>query len=144
MNFRVSLDDWATVAERVKPVRLQVFVIEQGVPADLEIDGRDASCVHAVAEDDAGRVIGTGRLLPAEAGIARLGRMAVYEAWRSKGVGAEMLEALTRAARDRGDREIVLHAQLRAAPFYDRHGYERVGDVYEEAGIAHVTMRRAL
>ena len=55
-----------------------------------------------------------------------------------------MLEVLTAAARARGDERIELHAQVHAAPFYDRQGFERVGDEYEEAGIAHITMHRKL
>lgn len=143
-QFTVRLTDWHQDAERLKPVRLNVFVEEQGVPAQLEMDARDGECVHAMAMDASGNVIGTGRLLPSEAGAARIGRMAVYREWRGKKVGEAMLFALMDAARRRGDREIVLHAQLHAAPFYDRHGYERCGAVYEEAGIPHVTMRKAL
>jgi predicted GNAT family N-acyltransferase len=143
-KFTVLLTDWHKHAERLKPVRLQVFVEEQGVPPEVEMDAHDAECVHAMALDASGKVVGTGRLLPAEERSARIGRMAVYRDWRGRGVGEAMLFALMDAARDRGDREIVLHAQLHAAPFYDRHGYEQIGAVYEEAGIPHVTMRKAL
>ena len=143
-KFTVRLTDWHQHADRLKPVRLQVFVEEQGVPAEIEMDARDAECVHAMAMDASGRVIGTGRLLPAEAGAARIGRMAVYRDWRGRKVGEAMLFALMDAARQRGDREIILHAQLHAAPFYDKHGYERIGGVYEEAGIPHVNMRKVL
>ncbi|MBL8515748.1 MAG: GNAT family N-acetyltransferase [Betaproteobacteria bacterium] len=144
MEFRVSLAHWADIAERVRPLRLAVFVVEQGVPAHLEMDDRDRHCLHALAEDASGAVIGTGRLLPQDAGVGRVGRMAVAPDWRGKGVGAAMLDALLAAARARGDLLIELHAQLHAAPFYDRAGFARVGDVYEEAGIPHITMRRAL
>lgn len=142
--FTVALTTWQQDAEAIKPLRMHVFVHEQGVPPEIEMDARDAVCVHAIARDAAGAVIGTGRLLPSEQGSARIGRMAVYAAWRGKGVGEAMLRALTGAARDRGDSEIVLHAQLHAAPFYDKHGYERVGEVYVEAGIPHITMRMPL
>lgn len=144
MQYVVSLTDWATSAALLRPLRTEVFVSEQNVPAEIELDDKDAHCVHALAADDAGRVIGTGRLLPAAGGIARIGRMAVARAWRGNGVGAAMLEALITAAKARGDHQVELHAQLHAAPFYDRQGFERVGDVYEEAGIAHITMRRQL
>lgn len=144
VRFDVGLTDWATSADRLRPLRTAVFVVEQAVPAHLEMDDRDAQCIHALAQDSTGRVIGTGRLLPSAAGIARIGRMAVDRDWRGRGVGAAMLEALISAARARGDSRIELHAQLHAAPFYDRQRFERVGDVYEEAGIAHITMQRAL
>lgn len=141
MDFSVSLTDWATSAVRLGPLRTEVFVIEQRVPAELEMDDQDALCVHALAQDDCGQVIGTGRLLPTAAGIARIGRMAVARSWRGRGVGAALLDALIGAARARGDHSVELHAQLHAAPFYDRQGFERVGEVYEEAGIPHITMR---
>lgn len=143
-GYTVSLTNWATSAGRLRPLRTKVFVVEQQVPAELEMDEKDMHCVHALAEDEAGQVIGTGRLLPTASGIARIGRMAVDGVWRGKGVGAAMLEALIGAAKARGDHLVELHAQLHAAPFYDRQGFERVGEVYEEAGIPHVTMRRAI
>lgn len=140
MTFLVSLVSWEEGASLLRPLRTTVFVHEQGVPAELEMDERDAVCIHALAVSD-GQAVATGRLLPAEAGVARIGRMAVARAWRGKGLGASVLAALMQAARARGDREIELHAQLHAAPFYDKLGYTRVGAVYEEAGIPHVNMR---
>jgi predicted GNAT family N-acyltransferase len=142
--FSVRLATWQRDAARLSPVRLQVFVVEQKVPAEIEMDARDPECVHVIAEDASGNVIGTGRLLPAENAASRIGRMAVYADWRSKGVGAALLKALVDEASRRGDRQIVLHAQIHAEPFYARHGFVREGEVYEEAGIAHINMRRTL
>jgi predicted GNAT family N-acyltransferase len=142
--YHARLTTWQRDAARLTPLRTQVFVIEQGVPAEIEIDALDPMCVHAIAEDAVGKVIGTGRLLPAENGCARIGRMAVAAAWRNRGVGAVLLDCLLNAARQRGDRAILLHAQISAERFYLRHGFAREGAVFEEAGIAHVTMRRVL
>lgn len=143
-GFLVRLTDWQTAADRLRPIRTAVFVVEQRVPAELEMDDKDVLCVHALAEDQSGRVIGTGRLLPSAAGIGRIGRMAVTADWRGKGVGSALLDCLMGAARSRGDHLVELHAQLHAAPFYDRQGFQRIGSVYAEAGIPHVTMRRVL
>ena len=145
--FSVRLATWQRDAARLSPVRLQVFVVEQKVPAEIEMDALDPECVHVIAEDAAGSVIGTGRLMPAEntaAQVSRIGRMAVYAEWRSKGVGSALLQALVDEATRRGDRQVVLHAQTHAERFYTRHGFVREGEVYEEAGIAHVNMRRML
>lgn len=136
----VSLITWEAGASLLRPLRTTVFVEEQGVPAELEMDALDALCVHAISMDE-GRAIATGRLLPAENGVARIGRMAVAREWRGRGVGAQVLAVLMQAARERGDQAIELHAQLHAAPFYDKLGYTRVGEVYEEAGIPHINMR---
>jgi predicted GNAT family N-acyltransferase len=135
----------ATAADRpaVAALRTRVFVEEQGVPAEVEQDAHDATAVHALAEDDEGRVVATGRLLVRD-GRAVIGRMAVDAAARGHGYGAAVLAELHRQAAALGLAEVELHAQLPARGFYERAGYTAVGDVYEEAGIAHVTMRRPL
>ncbi len=131
--------DWPEVVA----LRTRVFVVEQGVPPEIEQDAADATAVHAVARDATGRVVATGRLLERD-GRAAIGRMAVDADARGGGYGAAVLAELHRQAALRGAVEVVLHAQVPARRFYEREGYEAVGDVYEEAGIAHVKMRRAL
>ena len=131
--------DWAEVAA----LRTRVFVEEQGVPPEIEQDDADATAVHAVSRDDTGRVVATGRLVE-RSGIAVIGRMAADPAVRGRGHGAAVLAELHRQAALRGHREVELHAQLTARGFYERAGYTAVGDEYQEAGIAHVTMRRDL
>ena len=120
-------------------LRHEVFVVGQGVPADLERDELDAVADHAVAERD-GRVVGTGRLLP----DGTIGRLAVAPALRGQGIGAEVLARLEDRARERGLPAVELHAQLHARGFYDKAGYASYGEVYVEAGIDHVSMRKQL
>jgi len=134
---RVELGDWAAVRSRAEPVRRAVFVDEQKVPAEIELDEFDAVSLHALAFDRAGRVIGTGRLLP----DGHIGRMAVLRQARGAGVGGAVLAALMQAARARGDREVVLSAQTHAMPFYRRFGFVAEGDEYDDAGIPHRAMR---
>jgi predicted GNAT family N-acyltransferase len=136
---RATAADWPPVAA----LRTRVFVEEQGVPAEVEQDAHDATAVHALAEDDEGRVVATGRLLVRD-GRAVIGRMAVDAGARGHGYGAAVLAELHRQAVALGLTEVELHAQLPARGFYERAGYTAVGGVYEEAGIAHVTMRRRL
>lgn len=136
-EFRVRLVDWREAEARLSRIRTTVFVGEQNVPPEIEIDGRDPDCAHVVAETAAGEAIGTGRLMP----DGRIGRMAVLAAWRGKGVGAAMLDALMDEARRRGFREVHLHAQSHAKAFYERHGFVAEGEEYLEAGIPHVGMR---
>ena len=131
---------WEKAREEASRIRFRVFVEEQGVPREIELDDQDHQCVHALAFDERGEAVGTGRLLP----DAHIGRMAVLRERRRHGVGTLLLNKLTEAARQRGDREIVLSAQVHAVDFYRRHGYEAVGEIYEEAGIPHQVMRRAL
>ncbi len=136
---RILLVDWNDCADELIAVRNEVFVVEQKVPVELEIDGLDPHCIHAAALVD-GRAVGTGRLLPEQ----RIGRMAVLKAWRGRGVGAAILEALVAAARDRGDVEVRLAAQVGAIDFYRRHGFTAEGDSFLDAGIVHREMVRPL
>jgi predicted GNAT family N-acyltransferase len=137
---RVELGDWTTMRSAAEPIRYAVFVEEQKVPAEIELDEFDPLCLHALAFDRAGRVVGTGRLLP----DGHIGRMAVLSQARGSGVGSALLRALMEAARARGDREVALSAQAHAIPFYERFGFVAEGDEYDDAGIAHRMMRRAL
>lgn len=136
----VRIVDWRDAGETLTALRTEVFVREQGVPADLEQDGLDANCVHALAWDGTGEAIGTGRLMP----DGRIGRMAVRASRRGQGVGGAILDALVHEARRRGMAEVYLHAQRHARDFYARQGFEDDGEPFEEAGIAHIGMRRPL
>ncbi len=132
--------DWPEIVD----LRTRVFVHEQGVPPEIEQDDRDATAVHAVSRNASGRVVATGRLLLGDDGRASFGRMATDAAARGGGHGGAVLAELQRQAASRGAVEIELHAQVTARGFYERAGYRAVGEVYQEAGIAHVTMRRRL
>lgn len=123
-------------------LRFAVFCEEQGVPEEMEHDAEDATAVHLVL-DDAGLVIGTCRLLGTGPRI-RLGRMAVVRPRRGEGLGAVLLAHAHEVAAAAGAREVELHAQVDVRGFYERAGYTAEGEVFEEAGIAHVTMRRPL
>jgi len=146
--LRIELLDWERAREEASAIRRAVFVVEQGVPEIIELDQHDPYCVHALARDDDGRAIGTGRLLPAErdrgATVGHIGRMAVLPAWRGQGVGGALLEQLVAAAGSRGDAQVALSAQVHALGFYRAHGFAAEGDEYLDAGIPHLAMRRAL
>ena len=139
-SFRVRLADWACDEPRLKAIRYRVFVVEQRVSEDLEWDGIDAGCRHALAEDLASNAIGCGRLLP----DGHIGRMAVDADWRGKGVGTALLECLVELARKFGYPRLMLNAQVQAMPFYARHGFTPSGPEFEEAGIAHQAMEQLL
>lgn len=130
-------------------VRHEVFVVEQKVPAELEYDAYDAegaAAVHLLATGPDGAV-GAGRLLPGAGrtdGTGILGRLAVTGAARGLGIGAALVGAIEDEARRIGLTAVELHAQTHALPFYERLGYLAYGPEYEEAGIAHRSMRREL
>ena len=139
-DVRVEITDWARAEAQVMPVRMAVFVVEQGVPEDIERDAFDAVSRHAIARDEAGAVVATGRLLP----DGHIGRMAVAAPLRGKGVGGAVLEALVAEAARAGLAAVALNAQVHALAFYRRHGFVEHGDVFMEAGIPHRAMRRTL
>lgn len=145
----------ATEADRpeLAALRHRVFVEEQAVPVDLERDDLDDVATHAVARDASGRVVGTGRMVVRLEGstspagrrkVARIGRMAVAPEARGTGVGAALLAVLEEAAAGAGCRLIEIHAQVQAAGFYSRAGYQPGGEPFDEAGIRHVAMTKAL
>jgi YbgC/YbaW family acyl-CoA thioester hydrolase len=135
---------WDRLGAQAQAIRQAVFVDEQGIPAALERDAADADALHALALNRLGQPVGTGRLLAHTPGVGRIGRMAVLPVLRGAGIGAALLQALTDAARARGDRELQLHAQAGAVGFYRRLGYQPVGQPFEEAGIPHQAMARTL
>ena len=140
LPFEVRIVGWERARADARPVREAVFVVEQHVPIDLEWDDLDEACDHAIAYDDAGHAIGTGRLLP----DGRIGRMAVLREWRGRGVGAAILGALVDRARQRGMGRVTVHAQTHAAGFYARYDFAPEGEVFMEADIPHITMTRTL
>jgi predicted GNAT family N-acyltransferase len=140
----VRVGAWDELGREAGPIRAKVFVEEQKIPAELEWDAADAVAVHAVAYNRFGVPLATGRLLEHVPGVAKIGRMAVLASMRGSRVGRSVLDALMQAARARGDRQVLLHAQLSAAPFYTRAGFVTRGEVFEEAGIGHVEMVRHL
>lgn len=137
--LRIELMTWEAAREDASRIRTAVFVVEQRVPPEIEMDAMDAQSVHALAFLG-GRAVGTGRLLP----DGHIGRMAVLREARAQGVGSAILQCLVEEAVRRGVRQAVLSAQTHALEFYRRHGFAPVGEVYEEAGIAHQEMRRVL
>ncbi len=130
---------WNAAKAEAAPIRFAVFVDEQKVPAEIELDEHDATSLHVIARE-AGRAVGTGRLLL----DGHIGRMAVLRDWRGRGVGAAMLDVLVEAARLRGDTSVVLSAQTHALDFYRKAGFVVEGPEFMEAGIPHQPMRRVL
>ena len=128
---------------RCLAIRREVFVEEQGVPLDEEMDAHDAGCVHFLAFD-AGDAVGTARLRETEAGRVKAERVAVRRSARRSGIGRALMRALEDAARARGHREIVLNAQVPVIAFYERLGYRVEGPEFLEAGIPHRAMRKPL
>ena len=134
----IQILSWEQAQAWACPIRLEVFVKEQGVPKELELDEDDPLAWHAVAELDT-LIIGTARLQK----NGKIGRLAVIQAYRLQGVASAMMNALLKFGQQHGIKEFYLHAQIEALPFYEGFGLVANGPVFNEAGIAHQTMKKA-
>jgi predicted GNAT family N-acyltransferase len=128
--------------EQAWAIRRTVFIDEQRVPEEIEMDEDDAHALHALALDG-DQPVGCGRMV-AHGDQVKIGRMAVLHERRGAGIGRLILDFLMDAARKQGFRRAILHAQLTAEGFYLKNGYLPQGDIFEEAGIMHRQMERDL
>lgn len=140
----LKLGGWDVLGSDAARIRTQVFVEEQRIPMEMEWDEADATALHAVAYNRLGQPLATGRLLQAEPGVAKVGRMAVHRVLRGSHLGRDLLQALMAQAAQRGDREVVLHAQRSAEGFYARQGFAVRGEPFNEVDIPHIEMARPL
>ena len=139
-KFIIQKAYWSSDQAQLIKVRTQVFVEEQQVPSEIEIDGKDAECSHVKALNSDGEVIGTARLLPTH----YIGRMCVLKAYRHLGIGAEMLSYFINYARQNQIPSLKLNAQISALPFYQKFDFICDSEVFIEADIEHVHMTLSL
>ena len=139
----VKLVETETELEAAIDIRFRVFVAEQHVPPEEELDEEDAGATHVIALQH-GSTVGTGRLLARDPAIAVIGRMAVDQSWRRRGVGGLILDFLEEEARAQGLRRSVLHAREYVKSFYAAHGYLEHGEPFDEVNIPHIEMRKEL
>jgi predicted GNAT family N-acyltransferase len=130
--------------EAALAVRRSVFVEEQGVPEHRELDGRDDTATHFLAVDDDDRAVGAARLREYDSARAKVERVAVLPSERGGGLGRDLMDAVEAHAAEEGYEEVLLHAQLPVVDFYERLGYEVTSEEFEDAGIRHREMRKAL
>ncbi|WP_341911382.1 YbgC/FadM family acyl-CoA thioesterase [Polaromonas sp. YR568] len=140
----LKLGSWAELGAHAGAIRSEVFIEEQGIPMEMEWDEADHSAVHAVAYNGLGQPVATGRLLQHAPGTGKIGRMAVSRVLRGTRLGRDLLHALMAQARQRGDTEVVLHAQRSAEGFYSRLGFTLRGEPFDEVDIPHIEMFRQL
>lgn len=134
--FTVHLISWHDGEPLLRVIREKVFMQEQGVPAELEWDGLDNVCHHALALTANGEAIGCGRITP----DGHIGRVAVLPEWRGKRIGTAILEMLVDYAHSQNYAKVELNAQVQAMPLYQKFGFEAKGRVFMDANIPHRKM----
>lgn len=139
-TYYVHEVSWEKAQELLLQVRHQVFVYEQRVAVDIEVDGRDPVCYHVLVTDLDGNPVGAGRMTSE----GKIGRVAVLMQHRGTGLGSKVLKKLVDIASRESISPIKLNAQVHALPFYERHQFTPKGPVFMEAGIPHQTMTLAL
>ena len=139
MNITSIICDYKSNIKDISAIRYEVFVDEQNVPMDLEIDGLDGKAKHALAFVD-GVPIGTGRIL----NDGHIGRVAVLKNYRGLGIGKLIMKDLIKWAQDMNLEKVWLSSQWHAHSFYLDLGFVCVGEIYKEAEIDHIKMYRAL
>lgn len=133
---------WKEARTDLLNVRHAVFVVEQGVPEEIEEDEYDEVSKHLLALDGYGNAIGTARLLPS----GQIGRVAVHSSMRRKGIGSALMKEMIRVwieesqVEPQSRSELSLHAQVTSIPFYESLGFVAFGPEFEEAGIPHRMM----
>ena len=130
---------WEQASEAAYAVRQEVFIREQGVPENMELDEYDPGAVHVLAYLNA-QCIATARLVRLDAKSAQIGRMAVLVELRGQGIGTAMLKKLLELAMSEGISSLILHSQVSAVSFYEKLGFKADGPSYQEAGISHRNM----
>jgi len=139
MNITSIICDYESYTEDICAIRNEVFVNEQNVPKELEIDGLDIEAKHVLAFVD-GVPIGTGRILS----DGHIGRVAVLKDYRGLGIGKLIMKELIKWAQDMSLEKVWLSSQWHAHSFYLDFGFVCVDEIYKEAGIDHIKMFKVL
>jgi predicted GNAT family N-acyltransferase len=137
--MRVEILNWEQAEPAAAPIRFAIFMGEKDA-AGVELDELDKDCIHVIAYDDAGKAIGTARLMP----DGQIGRMAVVKDWRRRGVGGLLLEGLVNEARKRGLTEVRLSAPVQALEFYRSQGFIADGKIQPAGGGLQQPMKKPL
>jgi predicted GNAT family N-acyltransferase len=135
----ILIKPWQEASEDAYLIREKVFIHEQGVPEDIELDSFDPTAKHALAYEGS-LCVGTGRLVHLHSHHAQIGRMAVLSTFRNRGIGSAILSSLIALAKTEGVLTLILHSQVSAIPFYAKWGFITEGPIYDEAGISHRNM----
>lgn len=145
MKILISRDTLSKIYLEGLKIRTEVFVKEQNVPYELEIDQYEAYCIYFVAYNDENQAIGTLRLFPNEENKTMLlQRLAILKEFRGTSIGKALVQKAEEFSKKQGYQKMSLHAQVNAKNFYKKLGYQAYGEIFDDAGIDHITMKKEL
>ena len=138
ININCKIVDSEEELNQAFNLRVEVFVDEQKVPKELELDEFDESALHVIALYD-NKVIGCGRII-FEGNEAKIGRVAVKESFRNQKIGYQLMSKMIKISKNKGFEIISLHSQVQVVPIYEIFGFRKVGEIFLDAGIEHINM----
>lgn len=144
-NLNICLTSYATHSSQIFKIRQQVFHQEQGIAADLDMDGQDADADQFIAFIKA-QPVGVARLRAYgdQLNQAKIERVAVLSQFRSQGIGRAMIQRMLAHAHQRNFARALVYAQATSIPFYEKLGFCRQGDPFSQAGIPHLALVKDL
>jgi predicted GNAT family N-acyltransferase len=137
--IKARIVDYDEFFDQIRNIRDDVFCKEQGIPQDIEFDGFDSAAIHSIVFDE-DIEIGTGRMLS----DGHIGRIAVEKQYRGKGIGKMIMQSLIDEAINMQFPEVWLSSQYHAKGFYEKLGFIEIGDIYQEANINYIKMKKKL
>ena len=144
-TFEVKLVQTEEQRATIFDIRMTVFVQEQNVPSEEELDSYDITATHfLVSRTEDNLCVGTARLLDKGKGKAKIGRVAILKEFRGQGLGALLMRFIEREALNQSFKELILEAQCYAIPFYEKLGYTAEGESFLDANIEHRLMKKTL
>ncbi|MBD1804375.1 GNAT family N-acetyltransferase [Microcoleus sp. FACHB-SPT15] len=142
-QISLELVNYTDKISEIKPIRIQVFQVEQGVDPALEFDGLDETAEHILAYLD-NQPVGTLRIRYLDNQLAKIERLAVLSAARGQGIGRKLTEKAIEVIEQKEISKVMIHAQEYVKGLYEKLGFEQVGGIFEEAGISHIKMIKHL
>ena len=134
-SIKIFKTSWSQSSKEISEVRHNVFVVEQSVPSEIEMDGKDSDCIHFLALEKS-KPIGAARLQK----YGKIERVSVLREYRSKGIGTAIMKRVIESAMDLSVEKIYLHSQMDSKIFYQRLGFIELGQIFFEANIPHIEM----
>lgn len=140
-NLIIKIADLPEEFPAIAAIRKSVFQEEQGVNPALEFDGKDEISQHLIAYLDQ-KAVGTTRIRYLDEKTAKIERLAVLSTARGQGIGKKIMENALQIIASKNVREVVIHAQESVKVLYQKLNFVEEGEIFEEAGILHVKMRK--